>query len=57
MLQIDLSTEVYKNLMIDDLENLSCHRLRALENIKANKLRIAKYYNKKSRANNFLKET
>ena len=46
-LQNDLSTEVYKNLMIDDLEDLSCHRLRALENIEANKLSIAKYYNKK----------
>ena len=32
---------------MDDLEDLSCHRLCALENIKANKLRIAKYYNKK----------
>ena len=46
-LQNDLSAEVYKNLMIDDLEDLSCHRLHALENIEANKLRIAKYYNKK----------
>ena len=32
--------------MIDDLEDLSCLRLRALENVEANKLRIAKYYNK-----------
>ena len=46
-LQNDLSTEVYKNLIIDDLEDLSCHRLCALENIEANKLRIARYYNKK----------
>ena len=46
-LQNDLSAKVYKNLMIDNLEDLSCHRLRALENIKANKLRVAKYYNKK----------
>ena len=45
-LQNDLSAEVYKNLMIDDIEDLSCHRLRALENIKANKLRVTKYYNK-----------
>ena len=56
-LQNDLSAEVYRNLMIDNLEDLSCLRLCALENIEANKLRIAKYYNKKSRANNFLKET
>ena len=26
-LQNDLSAKVYKNLMIDDLEDLSCHRL------------------------------
>ena len=53
MLQNDLSAEVYKNLMIDDLEDLSCHRLCALENIKANKLRIVKYYNKKVKSKQF----
>ena len=53
MLQNDLSAKVYKNLMIDDLEDLSCHRLRALENIKANKLRIVKYYNKKVKSKQF----
>ena len=53
MLQNDLSAVVYKNLMIDDLEDLSCHRLPALENIKANKLRIAKYYNKKVKSKQF----
>ena len=31
MLQNDLSVEVYKNLVLDDLEDLSCFRLRALE--------------------------
>ena len=46
-LQNDLSAEVYKNLMIDNLEDLSCLRLRALKNIKANKPRVVKYYNKK----------
>ena len=56
-LQNYLSAEVYKNLIIDDLEDLSCHRLRALENIKANKLRVAKYYNKKVKSKQFLKET
>ena len=54
-LQNDLSAEVYKNLMIDNLEDLSCLRLRALENIKANKLRIAKYYNKKVMIKQFSK--
>ena len=52
-LQNDLSVEVYKNLMIDDLEDLSCHWLHALENIEANKLRIAKYYNKKVKSKQF----
>ena len=52
-LQNDLSAKVYKNLIIDDLEDLSCHRLRALENIEANKLRIAKYYNKKVKSKQF----
>ena len=47
MLQNDLIAKVYKNLMMDDLEDLSCHRLRALENIEANKLRVARRYNKK----------
>ena len=31
MLQSDLSAEVYKNLMMDDLEDLSYLRLHALE--------------------------
>ena len=42
-LQNDLSAKVYKNLMINNLEDLSCLRLRALENIEANKLRVAKF--------------
>ena len=52
-LQNDLLAKVYKNLMMDDLEDLSCHRLRALENFKANKLRIVKYYNKKVKSKQF----
>ena len=52
-MQNDLSAKLYKNLMIDDLENLSCHWLRALENIEANKLRIARYYNKKVKSKQF----
>ena len=39
--------------MIDNLEDLSCLRLRALENIEANKLRVAKYYNKKVKIKQF----
>ena len=52
-LQIDLTAEVYKNLMMDDLEDLSCHRLRALENIEANKLRVARHCNKKVKNKQF----
>ena len=53
MLQNDLIAEVYKNLMMDGLEDLSCLRLRALKNIEANKLRVAKYYNKKVKNKQF----
>ena len=53
MLQNNLLAKVYKNLMMDNLEDLSCHRLHALENIEANKLRIAKYYNKKVKSKQF----
>ena len=38
---------------MDGLEDLSCLRLRALKNIKANKLRVAKYYNKKVKNKQF----
>ena len=41
--------------MMDDLEDLNCHRLHALENIEANKLRITKYYDKKVKAKQFHK--
>ena len=56
-LQNDLIAEVYKILMMDDLVDLSCHRLRALENIEANKLRVARHYNKRSRTISFAKES
>jgi hypothetical protein len=39
--------------MMDDLDDLHCHRLRALENIEANKLRITKHYNKKVKNKQF----
>ena len=53
ILQNDLTAEVYKNLMMDGLEDLSCIRMRTLENIEANKLRVAKYYNKKVKSKQF----
>ena len=43
----------YKNLMLDNLDDLNFHRLKALENIRANKIRIAKFYNKKVRERRF----
>jgi len=52
-LQNDLTSKVYKNLMMDDLEDLSCLRLRTLENIEANKLRVARHYNKKVKNKQF----
>ena len=55
MLQSNLSAKVYQSLVMNDLEDLSCLWLRALENIKANKLRIAKYYNKKVKIKQFSK--
>ena len=39
--------------MMDDLEDLSCHWLRALENIEANKLRVTRHYNKKVKNKQF----
>jgi len=39
--------------MMDDLEDQNCHRLCALENIEANKLRITMYYDKKVKAKQF----
>ena len=53
MLQNDLTAEVYKDLIMDDLEDLSCLRLCALENIEANKLRVMKYYNKRVKNKQF----
>ena len=38
---------------MDDLKDLSCHRIHALENIEANKLRVARYYNKRVKNKQF----
>jgi hypothetical protein len=46
-LQKDLSSKDYNDLMMDELEDLHMIRPRALENIEKNKMRVAKYYNKK----------
>ena len=39
--------------MFDNLDDLNFHRLKALENIRANKIRIAKFYNEKVRERRF----
>jgi outer membrane receptor for ferric coprogen and ferric-rhodotorulic acid len=42
--------------MMDELEDLHMIRLRALENIEKNKMRVAKYYNKKVKVKQFAEE-
>jgi hypothetical protein len=54
VLQKDLSSKVYNDLMMDELEDLHMIRLRALENLEKNKMRVAKYYNKKVKVKQFL---
>ena len=51
--QENLKANDYKSLMIDNLEDLNCHRLCALENIEANKIRIARHYDKKVKRKEF----
>jgi hypothetical protein len=53
ILQKDLSSKDYNGLMMDELEDLHMIRLRALENIEKNKMRVAKYYNKKVKVKQF----
>jgi hypothetical protein len=54
VLQKDLSSKDYSGLMMDELEDLHMIHLRALENIEKNKLRVAKYYNKKVKVRQFV---
>jgi hypothetical protein len=56
MSQKDLSSKDYNDLMMDELEDLHMIRLRALENIEKNKMRVAKYYNKKVKVKQFAEE-
>jgi hypothetical protein len=53
VLQKNLSSKDYSGLMMDELEDLHMIRLRALENIEKNKMRVAKYYNKKVKVKQF----
>jgi hypothetical protein len=47
VLRKDLSSKDYNDLMMDELEDLYMIRLRALENIEKNKMRVAKYYTRR----------
>jgi helix-turn-helix protein len=53
VLQKDLSSKDYDDLMMNELEDLHMIRLKALENIEKNKMRVAKYYNKKVKVKQF----
>jgi hypothetical protein len=54
VLQKDLSSKDYNGLVMDELEDLHMIRFRALENIEKNKMRVAKYYNKKVKVRQFV---
>jgi hypothetical protein len=56
VLQKDLSSKDYNDLMMDELEDFHMIRLRSLENIEKNKMRVAKYYNKKVKVKQFTEE-
>ena len=51
--QENLTADDYKVLMLDNPKDLNYHRLCALENIEAHKLRIDRYYNKKVKSKQF----
>jgi hypothetical protein len=53
VLQKDLSSKDYSGLMMNELEDLHMIRLKALENIEKNKMRVSKYYNKKVKVKQF----
>ena len=51
--QDQLTAEDYATLMKDELEDLVGHRLNALINIEANKVRVGRWYDKKVKAKSF----
>jgi hypothetical protein len=53
-LQDQLSTDDYSAMMKEELEDLAGNQLRALESIKKNKRRIARWYDKKVKAKEFV---
>ena len=51
--QDQLTADDYVALMKDELEDLARHRLNALINIEANKVRVGRWYDKKVKAKTF----
>ena len=47
-----LTADEYSTLMKDELEDLPSHRLKALINVEANKARVRRWYDKKSKSQN-----
>jgi hypothetical protein len=52
-LQDELTAYEYACSMKNELEDLSCHRLRALVKVEANKARVARWYDKKIKLKEF----
>jgi hypothetical protein len=52
-LQDQLSVDDYSAMMKKELEDLAGNRLRALENIEKNKIRVARWYDKKVKGKEF----
>ena len=51
--QDQLTADDYTTLMTDELDDLAGHRLKALMSIEENKKRVARWYDKKVKANEF----
>jgi hypothetical protein len=51
--QNDLDAVVYHNLMMDNIDEITNKRIRALKEIEKDKARVARAYNKKVRPNSF----
>ena len=53
-MQEKLSTDDYRQVMIDELKDVVQHRMKALEKIQENKARVSRFYNKKVVPKSFL---
>ena len=53
MFQDQLTIDEYSALMKDELEDLASHRLKALANVVANKVRVGRWYDKRVKAKAF----